>query len=54
MAAPAVELTGRQREIVDTARALLARDGVDALSLGSVAKSLPTAASRSPTRSSTG
>jgi AcrR family transcriptional regulator len=40
MAATMPELSGRQREILDTARALLARDGVEALSLGSVAKAI--------------
>jgi AcrR family transcriptional regulator len=34
------ELTGRQREILDAARELLERDGVDELSLGSVAKAI--------------
>jgi AcrR family transcriptional regulator len=34
------ELSERQREIVDTARTLLARDGVEAMSLGNVAKAI--------------
>jgi AcrR family transcriptional regulator len=40
MAAVPQELSDRQREIVDTARELLARDGVEELSLGNVAKAI--------------
>jgi AcrR family transcriptional regulator len=40
MAADVRELSTRQLEIVSTTRALLARDGVEALSLGAVAKAL--------------
>ena len=40
MAATVGELSGRQREILDTARELLARDGLEALSLGTVAKAI--------------
>ena len=40
MAAPAADLTARQLEILATTRELLARDGVEALSLGAVAKAL--------------
>jgi AcrR family transcriptional regulator len=40
MAAPATELSPRQLEIIATTRELLARDGVEALSLGAVAKAL--------------
>ena len=36
----AAELSDRQREIVAAARGQLARDGVEALSLGAVAKAL--------------
>jgi AcrR family transcriptional regulator len=37
---PVDELTGRQREILDAARELLARDGVEALTVGSLARAL--------------
>jgi len=40
VAAIAQALTTRQREILDASRELLERDGIDALSLGSVAKQL--------------
>ena len=40
MATELSELSARQLEIVTTTRALLARDGVEALSLGAVAKAL--------------
>jgi AcrR family transcriptional regulator len=40
MAATVTELSARQLEIVATTRDLLARDGIEALSLGAVAKAL--------------
>src|SRR3954465_15874104 len=40
MATGVSELSARQIEVLDTPRTLLARDGVEALSLGAVAKAL--------------